>query len=203
MKLFAISVLRTDPAMVADPVFLTSAIDVSEVNFMARDRAREFIVGLSRIVAKLTAPGATERAVDMGHAIFAQSFANGRLCVTVVADTDYNQRVATNLMYIVAAQFQAECAGRWERTDKDNMVAWPELPKILKMYQKPEEVDRLLKVEVSIDTARAALQTAVAKAVIGRETLAGMVARSQDLNAEAKQMYENSETLAGCGCVLQ
>ena len=204
MKLFAISILKIDPAQTTEPLVCSSAVDVSDVGFFQRGAAKEFLIFLARTVTKRTPAMSRLQVNEQGNSLYSQSFAGGKLAVCVTCDKEYNSRVAFNLCTLVGEKFMSEFRGRWETVDKDNMLSWPELETILKKYQNPAEADKIMKIQNDINSTKTVMVDAIDQVLARGEKIDDLVVRSQDLSDSSKVFYSTAKkTNSWCnGCVI-
>ncbi|MBA0700521.1 hypothetical protein Goari_026885, partial [Gossypium aridum] len=95
MKITALLVLKCMPEG-ADPIILANACDVSHFGFFQRSSVREFIVFVSRTVAKRTPPGQRQSVQHDEYKV--HSYNRNGLCVIGFMDDHYPVRSAFSLL---------------------------------------------------------------------------------------------------------
>uniref|UniRef100_A0A7S1PTQ2 V-SNARE coiled-coil homology domain-containing protein n=1 Tax=Neobodo designis TaxID=312471 RepID=A0A7S1PTQ2_NEODS len=202
MKLYAIMIVKVDPGATGEPVVCCQATDVSDVGMFQRSAAREFLVFFSRTVAKRVTPLSRTQVTEQGRVLFAHSFAGGRLVATAIGDDEYNGRVAFSMLSTVEQQFQDTFRGRWEGVSKDDALSFPYLGETLAKYQKPEEADKILKIQRDIDDTKVVLHSAIDQVLERGEKIDNLVEISGDLSMASKGFYKSAKKTNSTCCVV-
>lgn len=202
MKLYSIMVMRVTPKSETEPLILSSAVDVSNVGIWQRSSAREFLIFLSRTVAKRMQPMSRTQVNEKEHVLFAQSFANGSLVATAVADSEYNARVAFSMLANVSTQFAEQFRGQWEGATRDNALTWAFIDATLVKYQNPAEADQIMKIQKDIEDTKIIMHNAIDSVLERGEKIDHLVDLSADLGVASKSFYKGAKkTNSGC-CVV-
>ncbi|KAG5491087.1 hypothetical protein JIQ42_00978 [Leishmania sp. Namibia] len=204
MKLYGLLILKPfQHGVEKDPVICCSAVDVSSFGFFQRSSAREFIVFLSRTVAKRVALGAKTQITEKGNVVYAYATLDGLVAIAV-SDIEYNARVAFTLLTELVPQFQQTFRGKYESVGgkADEFLHWPLLTETLEKYQKPEEVDRILRIKRDIEDTKVIMYNAIDQIIERGQKIDDLVAQSEDLGMASKTFYTQAkQTNSGC-CVL-
>lgn len=205
MKLYGLIFLKPFPQGVEkDPVICCSAIDVSSFGFFQRSSAREFIVFLSRTVAKRVTLGAKTQITENGNVVYAYSTLDGLVAIAV-SDIEYNARVAFTLLTELVPQFQQTFRGKYDSINgkADEFLPWPRLNEILEKYQKPEEVDKILRIKRDIEDTKVIMYNAIDQIITNGQKIDDLVAQSEDLGMASKTFYSQAkQTNSGCCSVM-
>lgn len=205
MKLYALLILKPYPAGVdKDPVICSSAIDVSSFGFFQRTSAREFIVFLARTVSKRVTLGSKTQITESGHVVYAYATLDGLVGIGI-SDIEYNNRVAFTLLTELTPQFQQTFRGKYESVEgkADDFLPWPYLESTLQQYQKPEEVDRILKIKRDIEDTKVIMYNAIDQIIERGQKIDDLVAQSEDLGVASKTFYNQArQTNSGCCTVM-
>ncbi|GET92724.1 vesicle-associated membrane protein, putative [Leishmania tarentolae] len=205
MKLYGLLILKPHPQGVEkDPVICCSAVDVSSFGFFQRNSAREFIVFLSRTVAKRVTLGAKTQITENGNVVYAHATLDGIVAIAV-SDIEYSARVAFTLLTELVLQFQQTFRGKYESvTEKpDEFLRWPHINETLEKYQKPEEVDKLLRIKRDIEDTKVIMYNAIDQIIERGQKIDDLVAQSEDLGMASKTFYTQAkQTNAGCCAVM-
>lgn len=201
MKLYGLLLLKPFPqGMAKDPVICSSAIDVSSFGFFQRSSAREFIIFLSRTVAKRVTLGSKTQITENGNVVYAYATLDGIVAIAV-SDIEYNARVAFSLLTELVPQFQTAFRGKYDivETKQDDFLPWPYLTETLEKYQKPEEVDKILRIKRDIDDTKVIMYNAIDQIIERGQKIDDLVAQSEDLGMASKTFYSQAkQTNAGC-----
>lgn len=201
MKLFGILIMASPPEL-PDAVICSSAIDVSSFGFFQRSSAQEFMIFVSRTVAKRTQPFSKVQLQQEPHVIFAQASGDGLVAVAV-CDNEYNARVAFTMLGQVLQDFQQTFRGKYQRPVGDNFIQWPELQNTLTKYQNPEEADKILKIKKEIEETKVIMYDAIDKILERGEKIDNLVQKSDDLGMASKSFYTQAKkTNSGCCSVM-
>ncbi|CCW62065.1 unnamed protein product [Phytomonas sp. EM1] len=204
MKLYALLILKMFPQGVEkDPVICSSAIDVSSFGFFQRGSTKEFIIFLSRTVAKLVSPGSKTQITENGNAVYAYASLDGLVAIAI-SDVEYTGRVAFTLLSDILPLFQNTFRGKYSNVDgkPDNFLPWQHLQDTLVKYQKPEEVDKILKIKKDIEDTKVVMYNAIDQIIERGNKIDDLVAKSEDLGMASKTFYSQAKkTNSGC-CVV-
>ncbi|KAG5492626.1 hypothetical protein JKF63_01205 [Porcisia hertigi] len=205
MKLYGLLILKPY-AQGADKeaVICCSAIDVSSFGFFQRTSAREFIVFLSRTVAKRVALGGKTQITENGNVVYAYATLDGLVAIAV-SDIEYNARVAFTLLTELVSQFQQTFRGKYESAQgkADEFLHWPYLHDALEKYQKPEEVDKILRIKRDIEDTKVVMYNAIDQIIERGQKIDDLVLKSEDLGMASKTFYSQAkQTNSGCCTVM-
>ncbi|ESL07712.1 vesicle-associated membrane protein [Trypanosoma rangeli SC58] len=205
MKLYSLSIVRPFPEGVEkEPVICSLAVDVSSFGFFQRNAAREFIVFLTRTVAKRVPRGAKTQITENGNVVFAYATLDGLVAIAI-SDIEYNSRVAFTLLAELAQQFQTTFRGKYDAVDgkDDNFLNWPYLEETLLKYQKPEEQDKILKIKRDIEDTKVVMYNAIDQIIERGQKIDELVSKSEDLGMASKTFYKQAkQTNSGCCSVM-
>ncbi|RNF14186.1 vesicle-associated membrane protein [Trypanosoma conorhini] len=205
MKLYSLSIVRPFPAGVEkEPVICSQAVDVSSFGFFQRNAAREFIVFLTRTVARRVSKGAKTQITENGNVVFAYATLDGIVAIAI-SDIEYNARVAFTLLAELAQQFQTTFRGKYDVVDgkDDNFLNWPYLEETLLKYQKPEEQDKILKIKRDIEDTKVVMYNAIDQIIERGQKIDELVSKSEDLGMASKTFYKQAkQTNSGCCSVM-
>lgn len=202
MKLFGILILKAPSHGTEEATICTSAIDVSSFGYFQRSSAQEFIIFISRTIAKRAAPSSKLHITQEPHVMFSHASADGLVAVAV-CDNEYNPRVAFTMLAQVMADFQSTFRGKYGDGLKDNAIQWPELQKTLTRFQTPEEADKILKIKKDIEETKIVMYDAIDKILERGEKIDALVQKSDDLGAASKTFYTQAKkTNSGCCSVM-
>ena len=133
---------------------------------------------------------------------------NGRCCVCLRLDStlcgvaiigdEYPVRVARDLVVAATGGFAEACprhvwASPIRVTDGGKEVSWPELPKLLAEYQRPEKVDAIMKLQSDIHDLKDVMVQTIDAALRRGEHLSDLVAKSEDLSRQSKLFYAKAK----------
>ncbi|MBA0703491.1 hypothetical protein Golax_015811 [Gossypium laxum] len=183
MKITALLVLKCMPEG-ADPIILANACDVSHFGFFQRSSVREFIVFVSRTVAKRTPPGQRQSVQHDEYKV--HSYNRNGLCVIGFMDDHYPVRSAFSLLNQVIDEYQKNFGESWRTAQADSTEPWPYLDNALTKYQDPAEADKLLKIQRELDETKIILHQTIDSVLARGEKLDSLVEKSSDLSAASQ-----------------
>ncbi|EPY38289.1 synaptobrevin like protein YKT6 [Angomonas deanei] len=225
MKLYAIVILQprkdnktagTAENTAPNALRSCSAVDVSSFGFFQRYSAKEFIFFLSRLVAsKITLNGAKTQVTESDYCCFAVSSSvatsgGSPIVAVAIADIEYNNRVAFTMLNEVLLNFQRTFKNKYEYAlvsnppaQDDYLSPWAYLDDMLAKYQKPEEVDKILKIQRDIEDTKIIMYNAVDQMLARGEKIDTIVANTEDLSMASKTFYDQAkQTNSGCCSVM-
>eukprot|EP00923_Selenidium_pygospionis_P052898 GHVN01091646.1.p1 GENE.GHVN01091646.1~~GHVN01091646.1.p1 ORF type:complete len:246 (+),score=18.30 GHVN01091646.1:683-1420(+) len=176
-------------------VFLSTAHDLSQFKLWDRKTVKEGCLFISRTVSTRVAVGSRQIIEHEGQGAFVARWNDG-ICVTMVADLTYPQRVAFLCLEEVHTTFKRTVGVTvWARVEEDDVCDFKsELRAILKNYQDPREVDALKNTQAKVDEAQAVIHRDIMTLLENNESLDALVEKSDDLSCEIKcsGRYESS-----------
>jgi len=201
-KLYSISVLKwkdTD-----EPMFLSTAVDVSSFGFFQRSSVQEFLMFISRTVASptRTQPGIRQQIEEKEQRIYVHSKTDGLACV-VACNEHYPSQTAFMICSKTLMEFSERFAGKWEdKKNADNCCDWPELTQRLAKYQKPEEADKILRIQKDLEEVKTIMQQNMKKLCERGEKIEDLVQQSEDLTGASKTFYKSAASQNACCCMM-
>ncbi|XP_021757356.1 VAMP-like protein YKT61 [Chenopodium quinoa] len=199
MKITAIVVLKCGSSE-ENPIILANASDVSTFGFFQRSSVREFIVFVSRTVAKRTLPGQRQSVQHEEYKVHAYN--RGGLCALGFMDDPYPVRSAFSLLTQVLDEYQKAFGDSWKRVTSDSTQPWPYLNEALAKYQDPAEADKLLKIQRELDETKIILHKTIDSVLERGERLDSLVEKSSDLSAASQMFYKQAKKTNSCCTIL-
>lgn len=206
-----------DASSASNSIILSSAIDVSSFGYFQRSSAREFIIFLSRTVAGRVALGAKTQVTENGHVVYAMGGTPGStdgLVAVAIADMEYNSRVAFSMLSDLMPAYTQAFRQKYtnpnfiqqqmrDNSSNTNVLPWPHLDETLAKYQKPEEVDKILRIHKDIEETKVIIYNALDQVLERGQKIDDLVQQSEDLGVASKAFYSSAkETNAGCCIVM-
>ncbi|CAE7277587.1 YKT61, partial [Symbiodinium sp. KB8] len=134
------------------------------------------------------------------HHLHVVAQSNGLFGV-VLTSASYSKRVAITMIREQLAAFEKEHGTRWKSATEDNSHPLPSLEEALAKYQKPEEVDKLLRVQRSLDDTKEILVQSIETVLAKGERLEKLVEQSEDLSDQSKMFYKSAAATNSC-CLI-
>mmetsp|Transcript_40183 Transcript_40183/g.111658 ORF Transcript_40183/g.111658 Transcript_40183/m.111658 type:complete len:198 (-) Transcript_40183:76-669(-) len=193
MKIVSIAITRWN-GDTPKPVILTSASDLSDFGFFQRGGIQEMLTFVARTL--------TERTTGMqvveheGYHCHCIVQADG-LGIIATCDKEYPSRVAFQMCKNLLGEFTETIKG-WRAEATDNAISFPSLQTTLTKYQKPTEVDKILRITTELEETKEVLHQTI-DAVLERGTkLEDLVAKSDDLSSQSKMFYKQAKKTNSC-----
>ncbi|KAL4302241.1 hypothetical protein GQ457_10G017990 [Hibiscus cannabinus] len=199
MKITALVVLKVHPEG-SDPIIVANATDVSRFGYFQRPSVREFIVFVSRTVAKRTPPGQRQSVQHEEYKVHAYN-RNG-LCALGFMDDHYPVRSAFSLLNQVLDEYQKNFGESWRNAQADSTESWPYLNDALTKFQDPAEADKLLKIQRELDETKIILHKTIDSVLERGEKLDSLVEKSSDLSAASQMFYKQAKKTNQCCTIL-
>merc|ERR1711991_122341 len=121
---------------------------------------------------------------------------------TAIADDEYNTRVAFSMLSNVEQQFLDKFRGQWEGVARDDALKFPVLDETLVKYQKPEEADKILRIQREIDETKIIMHDAIDNVLARGEKIDHLVDVSGDLSVASKGFYKSAKKTNSSCCVV-
>ncbi|XP_040997785.1 VAMP-like protein YKT61 [Juglans microcarpa x Juglans regia] len=199
MKITALLVLKCTPEG-SDPVILANATDVSHFGYFQRSSVKEFIVFVSRTVAKRTLPSQRQSVQHEEYKV--HSYNRNGLCVLGFMDDHYPVRSAFSLLNQVLDVYQKNFGDSWKTAQADNTQAWPYLSEALTKFQDPAEADKLLRIQRELDETKIILHKTIDSVLARGEKLDSLVEKSSDLSSASQMFYKQAKKTNQCCTIL-
>ncbi|KAK4762043.1 hypothetical protein SAY87_029927 [Trapa incisa] len=199
MKITALLVLKVNGDG-SDPVILSIASDVSHFGYFQRSSVKEFIVFVSRTVAKRTPPGQRQSVQHEEYKV--HSYNRNDLCTVGFMDDHYPVRSAFSLLNQVLDEYLKSFGDSWRSAQADNTQPWPYLNEALTKYQDPAEADKLLKIQRELDETKIILHKTIDSVLARGEKLDSLVEKSSDLSAASQMFYKQAKKTNQCCTIL-
>lgn len=199
MKITAIVVLKTNPGD-EDPIILANASDVSRFGYFQRSSIRQFIVFVSRTVAKRTQP--SQRLSVQHEEYKVHAYNKEGLCALGFMDDHYPVRSAFLLLNQVLDEYLKTFGDSWRNAKSDSTDPWPYLNEALAKYQDPAEADKLLKIQKELDETKIILHKTIDSVLERGEKLDSLVEKSSDLSAASQMFYKQAKKTNQCCTML-
>ncbi|KAG6497042.1 VAMP-like protein YKT61 [Zingiber officinale] len=208
MKITALLVLKNSGAgdtsssssSGTDPVVLANASDVSHFGYFQRSAAKEFILFVSRTVAKRTPAGQRQSVQHEEYKV--HSYNRNGLCALAFMDDHYPVRSAFSLLNTVLDEYQKTFGESWRVQQTDSTQPWPFLTEALTKFQDPAEADKLLKIQRDLDETKIILHKTIDSVLARGERLDSLVDKSSDLSAASQMFYKQAKKTNQCCTML-
>ncbi|KAG4136304.1 hypothetical protein ERO13_D08G273000v2 [Gossypium hirsutum] len=199
MKITSLVVLKCNPEG-SDPIILANTTDVSHFGYFQRSSVKEFIVFVSRTVAKRTPSGQRQSVQHEEYKVHAYN-RNG-LCALGFMDDHYPVRSAFSLLNQILDEYQKNFGESWRNAQADSTQPWPYLNDALTKFQDPAEADKLLKIQRELDETKIILHKTIDSVLARGERLDSLVEKSSDLSAASQMFYKQAKKTNQCCTIL-
>lgn len=116
----------------------------------------------------------------------------------MVADTEYDTRVAYTLIHKLMSEYEAEAGDGWKAEEKDSVEDPQFLVDALVKYQKPEEADTLLKINKNLDDIKGIMHKNIEEVLDRGVKLDDLMDKSEDLSSTSKTFYRQAKKTNAC-----
>ncbi|VDO85686.1 unnamed protein product [Soboliphyme baturini] len=194
MKIFGIVIYYKDAAEVR---VLKNAFELQSFGFFQRASVRDFIVFTGKLIIErsgVPARCSVKEQEYMCH-VYIRS---DRLSALVVADSEYPNRVAHNMMTKLLDDFGAKVPNTTWTTGTDSSINYPDIDLFLNRYQNPRECDAMTKVQEELDETKVILHNTIQAVLERGEKLDDLVERSEGLTMQSKLFYKQARRMNKC-----
>jgi synaptobrevin family protein YKT6 len=200
MKVLSVIVLAAREGSPA--VQLASSYALDDISFWYRSSVKEVAMFVSREVVSRSEPGAMLSVEHKEYMCHVRVCTN-KLSVAVLADQEYPTRVAFSLIQEVIDLFnKAYNESQWTKFTTDTSLSVQGLDAALAKYQKPEEADKIMKIQKELDETTNILRKNIDQLLTRGEKLETLAAQSADLSYQSKAFMTQSEKLNSCCSIL-
>ncbi|XP_074270272.1 VAMP-like protein YKT61 [Silene latifolia] len=199
MKITALVILKIN-GNDENPTILANASDLSNFGYFQKSSIREFIVFVSRTVAKRTPPGQRQSVQHEEYKVHAYN--RGGLCALGFMDDHYPVRSSFSLLNKVLDEYEKNFGDSWRTVATDSTQPWPYLNEALTKFQDPAEADKLLKIQRELDETKIILHRTIDSVLERGEKLDSLVEKSADLSAQSQFFYKQAKKTNSCCTIL-
>lgn len=197
MRLFSIMLFKWSGKS-EDALRLAQATELSEFGYFKRDSIKEVLTFVSRSVVSRSVLSEKSSVAHEDYVAHVRVTAEKLACV-VITDKEYPSRVAFDVIQQSLAAFKAcDAAKNWESVTVDKFFMIPSLDSIIKKYQKPQEIDTLLKIQKDIDNTKTIMFKNLDNMLERNEKLEDLVRKSNDLSIQSKTFVKHTHKLNAC-----
>ena len=101
----------------------------------------------------------------------------------------------------VLGDYQALWGERWKGIKEDYTAKLPALEELLKQYQNPADVDKLVKLDRQLLETKDVLHKTVEAVLARGEKLDDLITKSDELSSQSKLFYRQAKKTNSC-CVV-
>lgn len=197
MKLFSIIIFRSQP----ESVVLHVTQDLSSFGFFKRGTVRELFMFASREVINRSKQRTSidYPLKDMGTYKI-HSYVNERDCgCVIITDGEYPARASYIAINKAIEAFELQYKAT--NYDKDCQLSVPDIEKNIVTYQKPEEIDKISKIQGDLDETKEILLKSIDQLLERGEKIEDLLDRSKDLSDQSKTLMIRARKLNSC-CII-
>jgi len=200
MKILSVVFLKY--SLGSAPVILSSQYELADWGFWQRDKIQEMCTFASRTVIHRADTDTPSMSVKHLEYICHYRLLKSGLSVICICDEEYHRYVAFQFLKDALELFtQRYTETTWNTASSDTNLKVPGLDELLKKYQNPEEVDKLLKIKRDLDDTKEILVKSMDQLLQRGEKLDELIQLSGDLSFQSKAFAKRSEDLNSC-CVI-
>lgn len=196
-----ISILLLKHRVGNPPIVLASEFNLSDFGYFTRGSVKEVAIFVSREVVGRTSPGQAISVKHKEYVAHAKVTTSG-LAAVALSDEEYVPRVAHALLQEALDAFMAQYGNtRWADISTDSSMSVKGLADLLMRYQKPEEVDKILKIQKELNETKQILLQNIDQLLERGERIEDLARKSDDLSFQTKAFAQRAEDLNSC-CTL-
>lgn len=193
MKLISMHILRK---VDNKAIFLSSEFELSFLNFLKRNFAKEPIRFAARTASTRTKNGETLQVTGEefeGMIVYIRVTTQGTAFV-IIADKEYPKSAAFKVTAEIEKRFFLfKSEEQLSNFNSDTDVGFSELPELLKKYQDPDQADKLRKIESQLTEIETNLSKTMSELLERGENLDDLMKASEDIGNTAFQFYQNAK----------
>jgi len=186
------------------PLLLATAFDTSPFNIFSRGKVREFATFASRTVASRSTMNVRASAKQDQYECTTYFYRHpSGITTVVIASQQYPERVAYDLVVLAANAYGQKLGTKLDSLSVDNTSEDSDLLDLLKKYETPDEVDKIMKLQKDLNEVKTIMYENIDKLLQRGEKIDDLVAKSQDLSIGSKAFYGTTKSMnRRCPCVI-
>jgi synaptobrevin homolog YKT6 len=200
MKVISVIIARWRDG--AAPFLLASEFNLSEFGYFARGSVKEVAVFVSREVISRAKSQPMMSVKHQEYVCHVRLLPTG-LAAAVLTDQEYPARVAFSLLQSATDAFLKQYGQtKWDQISQDAAMTVQGLPELLTQYQKPEEADKIMRIQKELDETKTVLLTSIDQLLQRGEKLEELAQKSNDLSFQSKAFVDRATDLNSCCTIL-
>lgn len=177
---------------------LSTITHLNDFYFWERPKIAEIIDHTSRYVTAKTDCGSMKAFLYEGY-LCSIYITNDGLSGVLLSDETYPSRVASESLYNYVQQFM-EHNSNWKHITGDTNLNF--VPEYLEQIQKPEEVDKLMKIQRDLDQTRQLMISNVEELINRGDRLDELEERTEKLLIEGRKFKKGAQDFNRWCCVI-
>jgi len=184
------------------PVMLAAEYNLSDFSYFTRGSIREVAIFVSREVVSRAQAGQSLSVKDKQYVAHAKLLTTG-LAACALSDEEYPPRVAHALLQEAIDLFMKQYGNtRWADLTADAAMNVAGMAEALAKYQKPEQVDKILKIQKELNETKQILLQNIDTLLERGERIEDLAKKSDDLSFQTKAFASKAEDLNRCCTIL-
>ncbi|XP_065648595.1 synaptobrevin homolog YKT6-like [Hydra vulgaris] len=192
VKLYAIELFHKSTKVTP----LKSAQDLHSFSYFQRSTVREFMDFTGKIIVERTANGVRASVKEQDYLCHVY-VSNEGISSVAIADKDYPQRVAFNMLNKIIKEFM-NCVNPPYTQDNPSVINFNLCETYLQKYQNPTDADPMMKVQAELDETKIIMYNTIEQVLQRVEKLDDLVAKSEGLSTTFKVIYGNARKRNAC-----
>lgn len=193
MKLFSVMICYKGATVRT----LKGAYDLQSFSFFQRGSVQEFMVFTGKILVERSSAPSRSTVSEQEYMLHCY-IRNDGLAGVIIADKEYPQRVAFNLLTKLLDEFSQQVpASEWP-TVAENSVQFNKAEVYLAKYQDPHQADAMTRLQDELDETKIVLHDTIQKVLERGEKLDDLVTKSDSLSEQSKMFYKSARKMNKC-----
>ncbi|KAJ3441144.1 synaptobrevin [Anaeramoeba flamelloides] len=197
MKILSLCLYQWRGNNITEPKLLASAFELSSFGFFKRKAVQEWCVFISDTLVKRTNESQRQSVKENNYLCHVHNRFDNLACVAV-CDSEYTPRVAFALLNKVMDDFNEIYENKLGKLEE---YPFEQIGQLLTKFQDPNQVDKLSKIQRTLDETTIVLQDTIEKVLERGEKLENLVDRSEVLSMQSKQFYKTAKKHNSC-CII-
>ncbi|XP_065648594.1 synaptobrevin homolog YKT6 isoform X2 [Hydra vulgaris] len=192
VKLYAIELFHKSTKVTP----LKSAQDLQSFSYFQRSTVREFMDFTGKIIVERTANGVRASVKEQDYLCHVY-VSNEGISGVAIADKDYPQRVAFNMLNKIINEFM-DCVKSPYTQDNPSVINFNLCETYLQKYQNPTDADPMMKVQAELDETKIIMYNTIEQVLQRGEKLDDLVAKSEGLSTTSQAFYKTAKKTNAC-----
>lgn len=185
------------------PVVLSTEYNLGDFSFLIRQNVKEIISFAAVQVLSRGPSGADRYSVRYKEYNCHVLTLPHNLGVVAVTDEDYPQRLAFRLLQEAGTAFSEKYPHqKWNTAQVNDKFQVDAISKLVLKYQKPEELDKITRIQKEIDETKDVLLLSLDQIMKRGESLEELAQKTSELSAQSKIFVNKTKDMNSCCNIL-
>lgn len=200
-KIYSIALLKKTELRSSqnEPIIISMEYDISDISFFNKTKTIELLKFITRTTCKKINNSTQKyQTINYNDMYSIYSTHNNNIYSIMITTNDYSKRIPFIIMNDLIQSIQSL---NIDDSNEDIFLVYEPLKIALVKYQKPEEVDKIEKIKLDINSTIEILHKSIDSLLERGEKLEDLIEKSNDLSKSSQTFFKTAAKQNSC-CVI-